>query len=64
MTDLDDPAVAAAPLVATLDDRGVLSLELDRPDALNALTDGLADGIEAALEAVGQCVQRIGRAHV
>jgi enoyl-CoA hydratase/3-hydroxyacyl-CoA dehydrogenase len=57
VTDLDDPAVAAAPLVATLDDRGVLSLELDRPDALNALTDGLADGIEAALEAVDDAVR-------
>lgn len=52
MTGLDDSAVAAAPLNATLSERGVLSLEFDRPDALNALSDDLVAGIEAALEAV------------
>jgi enoyl-CoA hydratase/3-hydroxyacyl-CoA dehydrogenase len=50
MTLLDDPAVAAAPLEATLSEDGVLSLELNRPDDLNALNDDLVAGIEAALE--------------
>jgi enoyl-CoA hydratase/3-hydroxyacyl-CoA dehydrogenase len=52
MTALNDPTVAAAPLNAALSERGVLSLEFDRPDALNALNDDLVAGIEAALEAV------------
>jgi enoyl-CoA hydratase/3-hydroxyacyl-CoA dehydrogenase len=57
MTGLDDPTVAAAPLNATLSERGVLSLEFDRPDALNALSDDLVAGIEAALEAVDDDVR-------
>jgi len=60
MTALDDSTVAAAPLDATLSERGVLSLEFDRPDALNALSHDLTNGIEAALKAVDadavQCV--------
>jgi enoyl-CoA hydratase/3-hydroxyacyl-CoA dehydrogenase len=57
MTALDDPAVAAAPLNATLSERGVLSLEFDRPDELNAFTDDLVAGIEAALEVIDDDVR-------
>jgi enoyl-CoA hydratase/3-hydroxyacyl-CoA dehydrogenase len=55
---IDDPAVAAAPLRATLSEEGVLSLVLDRPDAMNALTDDLAAGVESALEVVDRSTVR------
>lgn len=59
MTDpTTDPRVAGAPLDVTLSEAGVLSLELDRPDALNALTDDLVAGIEAALETVDRSTVR------
>lgn len=53
MTDpTSDPRVGRAPLDVTVSESGVLSLVFDRPDALNALTDDLVAGIEAALETV------------
>ena len=55
---LTDSRVEAAPLDASLSEAGVLSLVLDRPDALNALTDALVTGIEAALETVDRSAVR------
>lgn len=59
MTDpVTDPRVERAPLDVTVSEAGVLSLVLDRPDALNALTDDLVAGIEAALETVDDSAVR------
>ncbi len=51
MTDARDPAMP--PLVLReRDSRGVVTLTLNRPDAFNALSEGLLDALQQALDAV------------
>lgn len=67
MTDTphDDPRIESAPLEVTISEEGVLTLVLDRPDSLNALTDDLVRGIAATLETVDRsairCIVFTGR---
>ncbi len=43
---------AAAPLLATRDDRGVVTLTLNRPSAYNALSDALLAALQGELDAI------------
>lgn len=49
-TSAHDAVPAAPPLISARDERGVVTLTLDRPDAFNALSESMLDALNAAID--------------